>query len=49
VDIDPETGKLPGPSCPRILTEAFLQGSEPVLSCDLHRDRRVETTRPLED
>jgi penicillin-binding protein 1B len=42
VDIDPETGKLPGAGCPRTITEAFLEGSEPVGTCDLHRARPVE-------
>ncbi len=37
VDIDPETGKLPGPGCPRVITESFLAGSEPTEICDLHR------------
>jgi penicillin-binding protein 1B len=36
-DIDPETGKLAGPACPRVLNEAFLVGTEPVEVCPLHR------------
>jgi len=36
-DIDPDTGKLAGPSCPRVLNEAFLVGTEPVEVCPLHR------------
>jgi penicillin-binding protein 1B len=37
VDIDPGTGLLAGPACPRVFREAFLAGTEPVRSCDLHR------------
>lgn len=37
VDIDPETGKLPQPGCPKVITEAFLAGSEPIEACELHR------------
>jgi penicillin-binding protein 1B len=37
VDIDPDTGLLAGPGCPRVFREAFLAGTEPVRSCDLHR------------
>jgi len=37
VDIDPDTGKLATPLCPRVFREAFLAGTEPVLACDIHR------------
>jgi penicillin-binding protein 1B len=37
VDIDPDTGKIALPSCPRVFREAFLAGTEPVQSCELHR------------
>jgi len=37
VDIDPDTGKLALPTCPRVFREAFLAGTEPVQACDLHR------------
>jgi penicillin-binding protein 1B len=37
VDIDPITGKLAGPACPRVFREAFRAGTEPVVTCDLHR------------
>lgn len=37
VDIDPDTGQLAGPHCPRVLREAFLAGTEPVRACELHR------------
>jgi membrane carboxypeptidase/penicillin-binding protein len=37
VDIDPETGKLATPLCPKVFREAFLAGTEPVQACDIHR------------
>src|SRR2546427_2706790 len=37
VDIDPETGKLTSPNCPRTFNEAFLSGTEPTRYCELHR------------
>src|SRR5262249_34593375 len=37
VDIDPDTGKLALPTCPKIFREAFLAGTEPTQTCDLHR------------
>ena len=37
VDIDPDTGKLALPSCPRVFREAFLAGTEPLQGCELHR------------
>jgi penicillin-binding protein 1B len=36
VDIDPETGKLASPACPRLFREAFRAGTEPVQVCDVH-------------
>jgi penicillin-binding protein 1B len=36
-DIDPETGKLATPGCPRVIAESFLEGAEPTEFCDLHR------------
>jgi membrane carboxypeptidase/penicillin-binding protein len=35
-DIDPTTGKLSGPACPKTLHEAFRAGTEPLEMCD-HR------------
>ncbi len=35
-DIDRDTGKLATPSCPRVFREAFLAGSEPTETCQLH-------------
>jgi penicillin-binding protein 1B len=37
VEIDRDTGKLPLPSCPRTFREAFLAGTAPVETCELHR------------
>jgi penicillin-binding protein 1B len=37
IDIDPDTGKLAAPGCPRTFREAFLAGTEPTELCDLHR------------
>jgi penicillin-binding protein 1B len=36
-DIDPATGQLAGPACPRRFSEAFIAGTEPTKICDLHR------------
>jgi penicillin-binding protein 1B len=36
-EIDRDTGQLAGPLCPRLFREAFLSGSEPTVSCDVHR------------
>jgi penicillin-binding protein 1B len=35
--IDPDTGKLAVPGCPRVIREAFLAGTEPLQPCELHR------------
>jgi penicillin-binding protein 1B len=40
VDIDPDTGKLARPTCPKVFREAFLAGTEPNETCGLHRDDR---------
>jgi penicillin-binding protein 1B len=37
VEIDRDTGKLAQPACPRVLTEVFLAGTEPMEACELHR------------
>lgn len=36
-EIDRDTGQLAGPLCPRLFREAFLSGTEPTASCDVHR------------
>ncbi|HKB13138.1 MAG TPA: PBP1A family penicillin-binding protein [Vicinamibacterales bacterium] len=37
MDIDADTGKLAGPRCPKVITEAFISGTEPREACELHR------------
>jgi len=37
VEIDCDTGRLALPTCPRVTTEAFLAGTEPLGICMLHR------------
>ena len=37
VEIDRDTGKIATPICPRLTTEAFLSGTEPLGQCELHR------------
>lgn len=36
VDVCADSGKLPGAFCPRIISESFLEGTEPLSACDLH-------------
>jgi penicillin-binding protein 1B len=35
-EIDPDTGYLAGPACPRRMTEVFISGTAPVQTCPLH-------------
>ncbi len=37
-DIDRDTGKLSLPSCPRTFREAFLAGTAPTETCELHKN-----------
>jgi len=37
MEIDAETGKLATPRCPKVISEAFLTGTEPREACELHR------------
>jgi penicillin-binding protein 1B len=37
VAIDRDTGKLAQPACPRVISEAFIPGTEPTEACELHR------------
>ncbi|MFM8535613.1 MAG: PBP1A family penicillin-binding protein [Acidimicrobiia bacterium] len=37
LEIDRDTGKLATPICPRVTTEAYLSGTEPLGICELHR------------
>ncbi|MFI5177082.1 MAG: PBP1A family penicillin-binding protein [Vicinamibacterales bacterium] len=41
VDIDKDTGKLARPGCPRIISEAFLMGTQPKEYCDVHGGQAV--------
>ncbi|MEO6223062.1 MAG: PBP1A family penicillin-binding protein [Vicinamibacterales bacterium] len=36
-EIDPETGQLAGPFCPKVIREAFLEGTEPAVQCEWHQ------------
>jgi membrane carboxypeptidase/penicillin-binding protein len=36
--IDPETGQLAGPYCPKAIQEAYLEGTDPIGHCVRHRD-----------
>ncbi len=38
-EIDPETGDLASPACPRVAREVFLTGTEPAEPCRRHRAR----------
>jgi penicillin-binding protein 1B len=35
-EIDRDTGQLAMPACPRVITEAFVEGAEPQAYCELH-------------
>ena len=37
VDIDKDNGKLATPMCPNVFREGFIEGTEPVTACDVHR------------
>jgi len=37
VDIDRDNGRLALPGCPRVIREAFLPGTEPTETCELHK------------
>ena len=34
--IDADTGQLATPDCPRVVNEAFLPGTAPTKSCEVH-------------
>ncbi len=36
LDIDADTGKLATATCPRVVREAFIEGTEPTQACELH-------------
>jgi penicillin-binding protein 1B len=37
VDICAESGKLPTALCPKVISESFVAGTEPTMTCDVHR------------
>jgi penicillin-binding protein 1B len=41
-DIDAETGELATPACPRIRSEVFIGGTQPVQACHLHGNGRTQ-------
>ncbi len=41
-DIDAETGQLATPNCPKVISEVFIAGSEPVEACHLHGGGRTQ-------
>jgi penicillin-binding protein 1B len=36
-DIDADTGKLATPACPKVISEAFIDGTQPTELCELHK------------
>jgi len=36
MDIDKDTGLLAGPSCPHVISESFIAGTEPQERCSAH-------------
>jgi penicillin-binding protein 1B len=42
VDIDAETGELATPRCPKVRSEVFIAGTQPVQACRLHGDGRTQ-------
>ena len=36
-DIDPDTGQLATPNCPRTFSESFIAGTVPTQTCERHR------------
>jgi penicillin-binding protein 1B len=55
VEIDAQTGQLATTSCPKIRTQMFIAGSQPVETCSLHGGGRTQvagwepTARPSEE
>jgi penicillin-binding protein 1B len=45
VDIDAETGLRASPSCPKVISESFIAGTEPVEMCQAHGGGRWERNR----
>ena len=46
VEIDPETGLLPGPGCEKTVSEAFLPGTEPQEFCSGHDGALTSSDSP---
>jgi penicillin-binding protein 1B len=44
--IDPETGQLATPSCPKTVTQYFVSGSEPTQFCELHGGAEAAQSSP---
>ncbi|HML17050.1 MAG TPA: PBP1A family penicillin-binding protein [Bryobacteraceae bacterium] len=42
VDIDAESGELATPQCPRVRSQAFIAGTQPVETCHLHGGGRTQ-------
>jgi penicillin-binding protein 1B len=42
VDIDADTGELATPRCPRVRSEVFIAGTQPVQVCRLHGDGKTQ-------
>ena len=41
VDIDEETGELAAPNCPKVRSEVFIAGSQPLQICHIHGNGRT--------
>jgi len=41
VDIDEETGELAAPNCPKIRSEVFIAGTQPLQICHIHGSGRT--------
>ncbi len=44
VDIDADTGELATPQCPKIRSQAFIAGTQPVDACHLHGGGRTQVS-----
>ena len=43
VDVCPTSGLLPGKDCPGVMKEIFIEGTQPIDSCTVHRIYRIDT------
>ena len=46
-EIDPDTGYIAGPSCPRHMTEVFISGTAPATECPVHGYRMSNPFEPM--